>query len=143
MHTDKTDKTIEIRQLTSKIAALEELLEEFEQNVIEQSSRIEKQNVELARSRDQLVLLANIATTSPNIIILVDINHRIKVWNAAAQKLLGWAEAEILGLDFFEHIIPRDELPAIEEVLKKITAEDSPPLKSTSSPRPGISCLWN
>ena len=49
------------------------------------------------RSEEQVREQAALLDKARDAIIAADLGHRISYWNASAEKLYGWTEAEVLG----------------------------------------------
>src|SRR5579885_3067597 len=77
-------------QLTSRVAALEELLAAMEGTVVEQSERLE-------RAAEAQAHLAAIVQSADAAIISLSLDFRIQSWNRGAQALLGYAAEEVVG----------------------------------------------
>ena len=81
--------------------------------------RLERRTEELERSRDQLSLLAQITSTSPNAIIMFGNEGWIHVWNEAAAKLFGWPRLDMLGTSFVERAVPREARARFAELVAR------------------------
>jgi PAS domain S-box-containing protein len=84
--------------------------------------RLEQRTGELERSRDQLSLLAQITSTSPNAIIMFGTEGWVRVWNEAAEKLFGWPRLEVLGTAFLERVVPEDARAHFTELVARARA---------------------
>ncbi len=87
--------------------------------------RLEHRTGELERSRDQLSLLAQITSTSPNAIIMFGNEGWIRVWNEAAEKLFGWSRLDMLGAPFLERVVPEEARGRFTELVAR--ARDNAP----------------
>jgi len=81
--------------------------------------RLERRTGELERSREQLSLLAQITSTSPNAILMLDNEGGIRVWNEAAEKLFGWPRPEVLGTSFVERAVPQEARARVKELVSR------------------------
>jgi PAS domain S-box-containing protein len=81
--------------------------------------RLEQRTGELERSKEQLSLLAQITSTSPNAIIMFGTEGWIRVWNEAAEKLFGWPRLEVLGTSFVERAVPKEARARFTEVVAR------------------------
>ncbi len=54
---------------------------------------------------------------SPLVIISLDMEGNVKLWNKAAEQLFGWTEAEVLG--HFYPVVPEDKQAQFQELLAK------------------------
>ncbi len=83
---------------------------------ITQRRRLEKENAErLASTR----LLASIVESSTDVIISKSLDGTIRTWNAAAERLFGWSEAEAVGRPI-TLIIPPDRLKEEETIIARL-----------------------
>lgn len=81
-------------------------------------SRLErrgKENAERVRSQ-----IATIVENSNDAIVGRDLDRRIVIWNAAAERLLGWTAAEAIGQDLTQ-MFPPEEQARIAENRKQVT----------------------
>jgi PAS domain S-box-containing protein len=81
--------------------------------------RLERRTGELERSREQLSLLAQITSTSPNAILMLDNEGGIRVWNEAAEKLFGWPRPEVMGASFVERAVPQEGRAPFKELVSR------------------------
>lgn len=78
--------------------------------------RLERRTAELERSRDEVSLLAHITSASPNVIAMLDLEGRVRVWNKAAERLFGWSQEQVAGSPFLAKLVPagaKDVLPEL------------------------------
>lgn len=74
---------------------------------------------------------------SPQAIVILDAEGRIREWNPAAQNLLGWSRAEILG-GLLHRLIPPDGAADFERIWTTLTKGGSePPYQSVHLHRDG------
>lgn len=92
----------ENHQLHIKVAALEELLKEYEQTAIDQSNSLERRNAELDASRARF---QNILDMASDAIVSADEDRKIILFNIQAQKIFGCGAHEVLGAKF-ESLLP-------------------------------------
>ena len=81
--------------------------------------RLERRTEELERSKEQLSLLAQITSTSPNALIMLGNEGEIRVWNEAAEKLFGWPRPEVLGASFVERALPQEARARLTELITR------------------------
>jgi PAS domain S-box-containing protein len=79
---------------------LQTLNAELEHRVQQRTQELAKANVSLRaeiaeRQRTQAALQALI-TASPRAIFTLDLEGNVKIWNPAAERMFGWAEAEVI-----------------------------------------------
>ena len=79
----------EIAQLRAQIAALEELLEVYEQETLEKSQRLEQTLQELLHSEDALRVLKSILESMGDAVVVVDAHGGLLFSNAAADRFSG------------------------------------------------------
>jgi PAS domain S-box-containing protein len=58
--------------------------------------------------------------TAPLAFVLWDRDSRVTDWNVQAERLFGWSRSEVLGLDFFEFLIPEPQRPKVEDVVSSL-----------------------
>jgi len=85
---------IEKDRLLNKVAAMDELLKEYEQTAIDQSLRLERRNDELAVAKTRL---QNILDMASDAIVSMDEDRKIILFNQQAQKVFGYTVDEIMG----------------------------------------------
>ena len=61
------------------------------------------------------------------VVISVDLQGRVRYFNAAAERLTGYREAELLGQLIGEVLLPRDERPAVRAMFTQLLADGSVP----------------
>lgn len=59
-------------------------------------ARLERRKAERAL-RDSLDRLTALVNASPLAIIGLDLEHRVTLWNPAAERIFGWSQAQVLG----------------------------------------------
>jgi PAS domain S-box-containing protein len=62
--------------------------------------------------------LQSLVQTSPLAIIALDLEGNVRSWNAAAERIFGWAEAEVIGRP--NPIIPNDKWQEFQDYLRLI-----------------------
>ena len=100
MSADNVSLTEEVAQLKAQVAALEELLEVYEQETLEKSNRLEKTLQELAYSDDALRVLKSILASMGNGVVVVDETGKFLFINPAATEVLGFQADHILLHDW-------------------------------------------
>ncbi len=83
------------------------------------SARIERLNKELGEKNQQLREVASIVGSSNDAIIALSLKGCVKTWNAAAESMYGFPEADMLGKPIFE-IIPEKERGTMRRLLKRL-----------------------
>jgi hypothetical protein len=88
----------------------------------------------------------NIYETAPLAFVIWDQDCLVTQWNDAAEKIFGWTEAEVLGRNFFEFLVPEPDRPAVETVVAALRrgelANRSVNANLTKAGRT-IVCEWN
>ncbi|MBI2293779.1 MAG: MEKHLA domain-containing protein, partial [Betaproteobacteria bacterium] len=84
--------------------------------LISRSERRDKESAERVRSQ-----IATIVENSNDAIVGRDLNRKIVIWNAAAERLLGWTAAEVIGQDLTQ-MFPPEEQARIAANRKQVTA---------------------
>lgn len=83
--------------------------------------------------------------TAPLAICVTDLDGRVKSWNAAAEKIFGWSEAEIIGARF--PIVPDEEwgdfMAAVEEAKRGNTFAGARRRRRTRSGGTIDIAIWN
>ena len=79
------------------------------------SRRLNEETVGWDRTR-----LATIVENSNDAVVGRDLDRKIVIWNAAAERLLGWTAAEAIGQDLTQ-MFPPEEQPAIAANRKRVT----------------------
>ncbi|MBF2029179.1 MAG: PAS domain S-box protein [Oscillatoriales cyanobacterium C42_A2020_001] len=119
MNIDDVSVHEEIVQLRAQVAALEELLEVYEQETLEKSNRLEKALQELAYSDDALRVLKSILASMGSGVVVVDEIGKFLFINPAATEVLGFQADHILLHDWTiaqDFYLPGATVPlAIEE----------------------------
>ncbi len=59
-------------------------------------------------------------------IIVLDAEGRIQVFNRAAEELTGYSRQELEGRDWFEVLVPKDRYPQVWEAFRKVPDEGMP-----------------
>lgn len=77
----------------------------------------ERKRVELELRRE-IEFNNNIINTSPNIVLLLDIEGRILRFNPAFEKLSGWSIQEAAGSDWFDAFLPERDRKKIRELFR-------------------------
>jgi PAS domain S-box-containing protein len=85
------------------------------------ASKIARDVTEQKRLERDAVRLAAIVASSDDAIVSKDLNGIVQTWNAGAERIFGYAEAEMVGRSITT-IIPRDRLPEEDHVLSRIRA---------------------
>ncbi len=97
-------------------------------NDITQLVKTEKQ---LRRERDRAQQYLDISGT---IIVVLDRRGRVKLINRKGCMVLGYAEPEILGADWFERFIPDDVRNALRDAFDQMVAGHIVPLQNHENP---------
>jgi two-component system cell cycle sensor histidine kinase/response regulator CckA len=64
--------------------------------------------------------------TANTMVVGLDVNGRITVFNAAAEKISGYAKKELENRNWFEVIVPRDRFPEVWEMFQKTQSSGLP-----------------
>jgi len=108
-HAQRTNYLISGALATALLLAVTLLL-------ISRSERRDKESAERVRSQ-----IATIVENSNDAIVGRDLNRKIVIWNAAAERLLGWTAAEVIGQDLTQ-MFPPEEQARIAANRKQVTA---------------------
>ncbi|MDZ8183384.1 MAG: PAS domain-containing protein [Nostoc sp. ChiSLP02] len=65
-----------------------------------------------------LQTLSTLIQASPLAIVVIELNLKVKLWNAAAEELFGWSEAEILGQQL--SIVPEEKLEECQQIREAV-----------------------
>ncbi|MFN6559312.1 MAG: PAS domain-containing protein [Nostoc sp. ChiSLP01] len=66
-----------------------------------------------------LQTLSTLIEASPLAIVVVETDSTVKLWNAAAEQLFGWSEAELLGRQL--PIVPEEKLQECDQLREAVT----------------------
>ncbi|MGR8933287.1 MAG: SpoIIE family protein phosphatase [Gammaproteobacteria bacterium] len=69
--------------------------------------------------REEKAFVDNVINTAETLIVGMDTDAKIVLFNQYARSLSGWDDAEVMGGDFFEHFIPDDD----QHVLRTLFAD--------------------
>jgi len=75
---------------------------------------------ELQKARDYA---ENLIKTANTIVVGLDKNGLIKIFNEAAEKITGYTMEELKSKNWFEVLVPRDRYPEVWDMFKMITKE--------------------
>jgi len=64
--------------------------------------------------------------TTEALVVILDRQGRIVVFNRACEELTGWAEDEIAGKPIFETLIPQEQREGVREIFDSLAAGDFP-----------------
>ena len=123
----------EVEQLKAKVAALEELLEVYQQSAIEKSEKLEQalekvqeHAQQLESSERALYILKSMLDSMGDGVLVADENGKFLLFNPAAEKLLGigitdispdkWAERYSLYLPDKSTPYPTNKLPLVRAI---------------------------
>ena len=97
----KNNGNEDMNLFTSRIAALEELLDVYEKSVLEQADKLYKEIAERKRTEDmlqeQMQFTNSLIEGSAAATIVIDNEHKILLWNTACEKLTGKSAKEMIG----------------------------------------------
>lgn len=65
--------------------------------------------------------------TSNAIVVALDVEGRVEVFNETAERLTGYAAAELMGRSWFDTVVPRDRYPRVWEAFRDARALDTVP----------------
>ena len=115
---------LDTTRLLAKIAALEQLVEEYEQSVYAQANKLQEKEEAL---RLHATRMASIMDTSLDAIIVMDSQGVILDWNTQATNIFGWQKHDALGCTVAETIIPPQHREAHQRGLSRfLTTGDGP-----------------
>jgi len=84
-------------------------------------------NIELENTlKDSYLFTENLINTANVMIIGLDINGRVNIFNKTAEKLTGYNKDEIIGKNWFKDvkILPKDSLPMVRNVFNTLLSDD-------------------
>jgi len=87
----------------------------FALNSIEVEKKYRKSVDDLIKQKD---FSEKIIETSSAIIVGLDIDHRIRLFNEGAEKITGYKKEEVIGEDWFHIFLPSEMLEEMEKVWK-------------------------
>lgn len=134
------DETL-ISMLTAQVGIAYENARRFEEiqrrtTELEATVNLRLQAEEALRETNQT--LQSLVQTSPLAIIALDLEGNVRSWNASAERIFGWTEAEVIGRR--NPIVPNDKWHEFQDYLRLICAgEIFSDVESTSVRRDGSS----
>jgi PAS domain S-box-containing protein len=86
-----------------------------------------------------------LVSTTPLAVIVADAQQRVQLWNKAARKLFGWTSKQAIGQRMTDLIVPKAELPQVEQALEKARSAGYSHSVNTNVTRDGqlLSCEWH
>ncbi|MGH8549738.1 MAG: PP2C family protein-serine/threonine phosphatase, partial [Methylococcales bacterium] len=81
---------------------------------------IGKLNDSMKNLREEKDFTQNILNTSQALIIALDSDARIVMFNAFAEEITGWREAELLGEEFFTRFIPDEDRTLMQQAFQEM-----------------------
>jgi PAS domain S-box-containing protein len=96
-----------------------------------------------ARQREQVIAseraqTAAVVDSSHDAIIRHTPDDHVQTWNAAAERLLGWRQAEVLGRSLLDLAVPPERREEAQQVLARVQrGEDVPPFDTVRLDRDG------
>lgn len=91
-------------------------------------------------------LYHNLYNTAPLAIAVWDSECRITDWNKRAEEMFGWSKDEVIGKNFFSFLIPEDEQPHVDSVVRSLLLGRLPShTENANLAKNGkrIVCEWN
>lgn len=111
----------ELEEANAELAALNEELETMNQLLL-------STNGELSGAKDYLLsqkqFIEKVINTAKAIIVGLDTDGKIVLFNAYGEELTGWRQSDAVGRDWFNNFIPRESRPGVGQVFAQII-EDS------------------
>lgn len=95
--------------------------------------------IELARERD---FIRTVLDTADTLIVVLDLDHRIRRWNRACERSLGRHESEVRGRSFVELLYDPDDAAALGKVWSELRTGNSPQTGTTPVRHSSGSQLW-
>ena len=89
----------------------------------ELEERVKERTAEVVRAKD---LAENLINTANAMIIGLDTRGNVTIFNKAAEEVTGYARGEILGRNWFEHIVPKDRYPEVWDEFNRLSAAGLP-----------------
>lgn len=78
-----------------------------------------KKDLELKHAKE---FAENLIQTADAIVVGLDLQGRVQIFNSAAERITGYASAELMGKNWFERIVPEEKFPYVWEEFKKLPA---------------------
>lgn len=88
-------------------------------------NKVSERTTELARERDRVQGYLDIAGI---MLMALDTDGRISMINRRGAEVLGHAEADLIGQDWFENFVPADERNVVRNVFRRIMSGEVKPL---------------
>jgi len=87
---------------------------------------------ERVRNSTRLRLLADVIASTDDAVITADLQRRVTSWNPGAERMLGYAESEVLGRRPFAELVPVDDRDPSREELTAALDGRTPPMRETT-----------
>ncbi|MEC9313739.1 MAG: PAS domain S-box protein, partial [Pseudomonadota bacterium] len=118
---ESTSDHTRLREISDLLAASRQLstvLEQLDQNVSQRSKMLHAANEELRGERD---FVKNLLDTAQLIIITVDADFKLTMFNDYGEKITGFSEAEVLGSDV-ARFFPAGNWTEAQTLFKELSA---------------------
>lgn len=89
----------------------------------ELEQRVMERTAEVVRAKD---FAENLITTANAMIIGLDIKGNVTIFNKTAEGVTGYSREEILGKNWFEHIVPKDRYPEYWDEFRRLITTGYP-----------------
>lgn len=86
---------------------------------------VEKLNDSMGKLREEKDFTDNILNTAQALIIAIDSNAQIVLFNAFAEESTGWLEKELIGANFFDGFLIGDDRERMEQVFSELFSGQS------------------
>ncbi len=86
---------------------------------------VEKLNDSMGKLREEKDFTGNILNTAQALIIGIDSNAQIVLFNAFAEESTGWLEEELIGTNFFDGFLIGDDRERMEQVFSELFSGQS------------------
>jgi PAS domain S-box-containing protein len=118
--TDRKNAELELARRNDNLNAANEQLAAAIEELRQNCEELGNNQRQLSQTND---FLASLISASPFAIIAFDTGGTILRWNAAAERLFGWSEAEMVGKIFPN--IPAEKIPEFEASIQRVLSGET------------------
>ncbi len=116
--------SLQVAAANEELAAMNEQLEAANEELIALNEELFSVNDQLLATRMELQkqkdFFEEVVNTAKAIIIGLDVDGSIRLFNAHAEKITGWSRQEVLGKDWLSNFVPGDYHPKVTRAFKKL-----------------------